>query len=177
MSVPSAELAWMPPALLKAAAASPARMQPAPTPFAPSRQRRHNPPRSCAPPRIHCREDRGERSSFDRPRGPEFKQSERRDAGAAKRPYTRKPAGEFGGKPAGDFAERPKRSYTPKQVSGFEHKAGGFDRKPGSFARKPAGDSARRQGGFTKRESGLDGAEKKRGGATGGFGFSQFSQA
>ncbi len=45
-------------------------------------------------------EDRGERSSFARPRGPEFGQGERRDAGfAAKRPYTRKPAGEFGANP------------------------------------------------------------------------------
>ncbi len=71
-----------------------------------------------------AREDRGERSSFARPRGPEFGQGERRDAGfAAKRPYTRKPAGEFGGKPTGDFKERPKRSYAPKP-------AGSFDRKP-----------------------------------------------
>jgi len=122
------------------------------------------------------REDRGERSNFARPRGPEFGQSERRDAGVAKRPYTRKPVGEFGGKPSGDFAERPKRSYTPKPVGGFEHKAGGFDRKPGSFARKPTGDSARREGGFAKRESGTDGAEKKRGGAVGGFGFSRFAK-
>jgi 23S rRNA pseudouridine2605 synthase len=128
-------------------------------------------------------EDRGERSGFTRPRGPEFGKGERRDATGAKRPYTRKPTGAFGTKPAGDFAERPKRSYTPKPAGSFERKpgsserrAGGFDRKPGSFARKPAGDSAQREGRYTKPEGGFDGAEKKRSGATGGFGFSKFSR-
>ncbi len=141
-----------------------------------------------------AREDRRERSSFTRPRGPEFAPDERRDAGFAKRPYARKPAAGFGGKPARDFAERPKRSgYTPKPAGGFERspgerspgerkpggferKAGGFDRKPGSFSRKPAGDFARREGGYAKREGGFEGAEKKRGGASGGFGFSKFSR-
>jgi 23S rRNA pseudouridine2605 synthase len=131
-----------------------------------------------APPRSFARpEDRVERSSFARPRGPEFGQGERRDAGlAAKRPYTRKPASEFAAKSKGDFEERPKRSYTPKPT-------GSFDRKPGNFERKPSGDFARREGGYTKREGGYakregstEGAEKKRGPATGGFGFSKFSQ-
>jgi 23S rRNA pseudouridine2605 synthase len=129
--------------------------------------------------------DRVQRSSFAHPRGPEFVQGERRDAGfAAKRPYTRKPAGEFGPKSTGDFTDRPKRSYTPKPAASFDRKPErSFDRKPGSYDRKPAGDVARRDGGYTKREGayakregGFDSAEKKRGGATGGFGFSKFSQ-
>ncbi len=132
-----------------------------------------------------AREDRGERSSFARPRGPEFGQGERRDAGfAAKRPYTRKPEGEFSGKPTGDFKERPKRSYTSKPAGSYDRKPErSFDRKASSSDRKPAGDFARREGGYTKREGGyakreggFDGAEKKRGGTTGGFGFSKFSQ-
>jgi len=106
--------------------------------------------------------DRGERSSFNLPRGPEFGKGEHRDAKAGKRPYTSKPAGAFGGKPAGDFAERPKRSYTPKPA--------------GSFTRKPAGDSAQREGRYTKPEGGFGGAEKKRSGATGGFGFTKFAR-
>jgi len=131
------------------------------------------PTRNYAPP-----QDRVERSSFAGPRGPEFGQGKRRDTGfAAKRPYTRKPAGEFGARPTGDFKDRPKRSYAPKP-------AGSFDRKPErSFDRKPAGDVAgreggyaKREGGYAKREGGFDGAEKKRVGATGGFGFSKFSQ-
>ncbi len=132
-----------------------------------------------------AREDRGARSSFARPRGPEFGQGERRDTGfAPQRPYTRKPAAEFGGKPAGDFAGRPERgSYTPKPTDGFDRKPGGSERKAGGFgrktsgsARKPAGAFARREGGYAKREGGFDGAEKKRGSAAGGFGFSKFSR-
>ncbi len=142
------------------------------------------PPRDFAP-----REDRGERSGFSRPRGPEFGPGERRDSGfAAKRPYTRKPVGEFGGKSTGDFKDRPKRSYAPKPAGSFDRKpersfdhkpdrkASSFDRKPASGAARREGGYTKREGGFAKREGGLEGAEKKRGGATGGFGFSKFSQ-
>jgi 23S rRNA pseudouridine2605 synthase len=150
-------------------------------------ERRTIPTRSAAAPSrdFAPREDRGERSSFTRPRGPEFGQGERRDAGfAAKRPYTRKPAGEFGGKPTGDFKDRPKRSFAPKPAGSFERKPErSFDRKAGGSERKPAGDFVRREsgytkreGGYAKREGGFDGAEKKQGGTTGGFGFSKFSQ-
>ncbi len=132
-------------------------------------------------------EDRGERGSFARPRGPEFGRGERRDGGfIAKRPYTRKPAGEFGGETTGDFKDRPKRSYTPKPAGSFDRKPErSFDRKPerdrkaGTSDRRPAGDFSRgygkREGGYAKREGGFD-AEKKRGDATGSFGFSKFSQ-
>jgi 23S rRNA pseudouridine2605 synthase len=106
--------------------------------------------------------ERVERSNFAHPRGPEFGRGEHRDASSsAKRPYTRKPAGEFGTKPTGDFTDRPKRSYAAKPA--------------GSFDRKPAGDFAKREGGDSKREGGFEGTEKKRG-ASGGFGFSKFSQ-
>ncbi len=138
----------------------------------------------------------GERSTFNRPRGPEFGREERRDSGfAAKRPYVRKPSSEFGSKPTGDFADRPKRAYTPKP-------AGSFDRKPGSFARKTAGDFAKREGGYQKREGGYakreGGFDKREGGyakrpakreggfgdapekrdtsKAGGFGFSKFAK-
>jgi 23S rRNA pseudouridine2605 synthase len=119
------------------------------------------------------------------PRGPEFsrpqfdRNSARRDDGfAAKRPYTRKPAGEFSSKPSGDFAERPKRTYAKP--------AGSFDRKPGSFDRKPSGDFAKREGGreggyvkrpSAKREGGFGGApEKRTASGTDGFGFSKFAK-
>jgi 23S rRNA pseudouridine2605 synthase len=125
---------------------------------------------------------REERGSFARPRGPEFGQGERRDAGfAAKRPSTRKPAGEFGAKSfgaksTGDVDGRAKRSYTAKPSS-VDRKSSSFDRKPErSFDRKPAGDFAKREGSYGKRDGGFDGVEKKRSGATGGFGFSKFSQ-
>jgi 23S rRNA pseudouridine2605 synthase len=133
------------------------------------------PPRDFAP-----REDRGERSSFSRPRGPEFGQGERREAGFAAtrgdtRKYTRKPAGELGAKSSTDFKERPKRPYTSKP-------AGAFDRKPGSFDRKPAGDFARREGASTrrptaKREGGFSEAPPKRTTSSiGGFGFDKFAK-
>ncbi len=138
--------------------------------------------------------DSGERSTFNRPRGPEFGRPERggddrRDTGfAAKRPYVRKPAGEFGSKPAGDFADRPKRPYAAKP-------AGSFDRKPGSFAKreggyqKREGGFAKREGSFDKREGGFskrpaakreggfgDAPEKRDTSKTGGFGFSKFAK-
>ncbi len=139
-----------------------------------------------------AREDRGARGSFARPRGPEFSQGERRDgAFAPKRPYTRKPAGEFGGETTGGFRDRPKRSYTPKPPGSFdrkperERKASSSDRKPaGDFARsygkredhaKREGGYGKREGSFAKREGSFD-AEKKRGGTSGGFGFSKFAQ-
>ncbi len=143
-------------------------------------------PRNFAP-----AEDRRERSSFAHPRGPEFGRGELHDSGfIAKRPYVRKPAGEFGAKPfraksgsvgsTGDFQERPKRSYPPKPTGGFDRKPErSFDRKPADRKRadrKPAGDFAKREGGYAKREVGSEGAEKKRVGAIGGFGFSKFSK-
>jgi 23S rRNA pseudouridine2605 synthase len=131
-----------------------------------------------------AREEGGERSSFNRPRGPEFGPAPRRDDGfAAKRPYTRKPAGDFGSKPAGDYEDRPKRTYTPagrsdRKPGSFDRKPG--DRKPGSFARKPAGDFAKRP--YTKRaparpEAGVsDASEKRDTSSTGGFGFSKYNK-
>jgi 23S rRNA pseudouridine2605 synthase len=120
--------------------------------------------------------DGGERSSFTRPRGPEFGKDAPRDSGfAAKRPYTRKPAGEISTKPGADFEDRPKRSYAPRA-------GGSFDRKPGSFARKPAGDFTKREGGYAKRapaksEGGFGDAPERRNTAnTGGFGFAKFNK-
>ena len=139
-----------------------------------------------------AREDRGEGSGVARPRGPEFAREARRDDGyAAKRPYTRKPAGELGAKSTGDFKDRPKRAYTPKPT-------GTFDRKASSFDRKPAGDFARREGASTgrapaKRAGGFSDAPEKRDikrdtnrdtkrdtkrtpASTGGFGFDKFAK-
>jgi 23S rRNA pseudouridine2605 synthase len=153
---------------------------PAPSPIV----RRATTTRSPAPPRreFSSPAEGGERSNFTRPRGPEFgRDSVRRDDGiAAKRSYTRKPAGELSPKPSGDFAERPKRSYT-RPAGSFDRKSSGSDRKPGSFARKPAGDFAKREGGYTKRapanrEAGFDAPEKRDTSKTGGFGFSKFAK-
>jgi 23S rRNA pseudouridine2605 synthase len=123
----------------------------------------------------------GDRSSLTYPRGPEFgRDSVRRDDGfAVKRPYTRKPAGEFSPKPSGDFAEPPKRSYS-KPVGSFDRKSSTSDRKPGSFARNA--DFAKREGGYTKRapakrEDEYGNAPEKRDTSnTGGFGFSKFAK-
>jgi 23S rRNA pseudouridine2605 synthase len=136
------------------------------------------------------RPDSGERSSFSRPRGPEFDRGERRDSGfAAKRPYVRKPAGEFSSKPSGDFEDRPKRSYTPRAAGSFDRKPSDRrssdrkfdDRKSGGFDRKPAGDF-KREGGYAKRtpaprEGGFGNAPAKRDtSSTGGFGFAKFDK-
>jgi len=126
------------------------------------------------------------------PRGPEFsrpqygRDSVRPSEGfAAKRPYTRKPVGEFSPTPTSDFTERPKRSYTKPEGS-FDRKPGGYERKPGGFARKPAGDFAKREGGreggyvkrpAAKREGGFsDAPEKRTASGTGGFPFSKFAK-
>ena len=151
---------------------------PAPAPFA-ARRASANPGavRSTSAPRREytARPDSAERSSFTRPRGPEFGRDARRDDGfAAKRPYTRKPA-EFSAKPAGDFEDRPKRSFAPKP-------AGSFARKPGSYTPKPSGDFAKREGGYAKRpaakrEGGFSAAPEKRDTSkTGGFGFAKFNK-
>jgi len=149
------------------AAKFPSTSRPAPRPFAP-------------------REDRGDVPAFTRPRGPEFgRDSVRSDSGfAAKRPYVRKPAGDFAPKPVGAFEDRPKRAYTKP--------AGSFDRKPASSTRKPAGDFAKREGGraggyakregsYTKRpakrEDGFGDAPAPRDTSkTGGFGFAKFNK-
>jgi 23S rRNA pseudouridine2605 synthase len=125
------------------------------------------------------REDRGERSSYSRPRGPEFGQGFAAKRGDT-RTYTRKPAGEMGTPSTGDFKDRPQRSYTPKPAGGFERKPferkpderKPFDRKPGdrkasSFDRKPAGEFGRREGASGKRatgprEGGFSGAPTRR---------------
>ncbi|PSH03835.1 MAG: hypothetical protein CXZ00_09620 [Acidobacteria bacterium] len=118
------------------------------------------------------RQSSGERRGPMQPRGPEFgRDSMRRDDGfSAKRPFPRKPAGEFGGKPSGGFEDRPKRAYPRKPEGSFARESGDFARKPkGGFDRKPAGD-------FAKREGGFDEAAKKRGPASGGFGFGKFTK-
>jgi 23S rRNA pseudouridine2605 synthase len=143
---------------------------PAPTVYRTSTTRSAAPPRRESAPR-----DGGERSSFARPRGPEFAKEARSDSGfAAKRTYTRKPTGEFASKPSSDFGDRPKRSYTSKSASGF-------DRKPGSFDRKPAGDFSKREGGYAKRapanrEAGGEAPEKRNTANIGGFGFAKFNK-
>jgi 23S rRNA pseudouridine2605 synthase len=132
------------------------------------------------------REDRADRPAFARPRGPEFgRDSMRSDSGfAAKRPYVRKPAGDFAPRPSGASEDRPKRAYTKS--------AGSFDRKPATSTRKPAGDFAKREGGraggyakregsYTKRpakrEDGFGEAPAPRDTSkTGGFGFAKFNK-
>ncbi len=123
--------------------------------------------RGTAPKRpFVAREDRGQASGgFARPRGPEFAREPRRDDGfAAKRPYPRKPAAEFGS----NAEERPKRTYTRKAEGSFDRKPS--DRKPGGFGRKPAD-------GFKQRGTGFTGAPAKRTASPGGgFGFGKFTK-
>jgi 23S rRNA pseudouridine2605 synthase len=133
--------------------------------------------RGTAPQRpFVAREDRGEGSSFARPRGPEFSRDARRDDGfAAKRPYPRKPA-EFGA----SSEERPKRAYTRKPEGSFDRKPS--DRKPGGFARKPADGFKKRESASAgrapaKRDGAFSGApEKRTTTSTGGFGFNKFTK-
>jgi len=131
--------------------------------------------RGAAPPRreFTARPETGERPSFTRPRGPEFKRPEfgRDDAFAAKRPYSRKPV-EFPSQPAGDFKDRPKRSFAAKPT-------GTRDRKPGSYTPKPTGGFANREAGYkrpaAKREGDFS-PEKRDTSKAGGFGFSKFAK-
>jgi len=153
---------------------------PAPAPFV--RRATAGDARPSAAPRREYkpREEGGETRTFNRPRGPEFgRDTVRRDEGfAAKRPYVRKPAGEFGARPAaGGFEDRPKRPYSKP--------AGSFDRKPaGDFAKRDGGRPggyAKREGGYTKRpaaprEEGFDAPAKRDTSKTGGFGFAKFNK-
>jgi 23S rRNA pseudouridine2605 synthase len=125
-----------------------------------------------------AREAGEERTSFTRPRGPEFSKDARHEGGfPTKRPYTPRPASGFRAQPTGDSQDRPKRSYAPKP-------AGSFDRKPSSHDRKPAGGFAKRDGGYAKRtpdhakpEVGAGEAPEKRDTSnTGGFGFSKYNK-
>ena len=132
--------------------------------------------------RIALREDRPDRPTFTRPRGPEFSRSEpgresaRSASGyAAKRPYTRKPAGDFTSRSNGDFADRPKRAYT-KPAASFGDQTGDFAKREGGRA----GGYAKREGSYTKRpakrEDGFGEAPKRDTSKTGGFGFAKFNK-
>jgi len=166
----------------------------APAPYARPAFTRPTGPGAPAPRREFApRPAAGERSTT--PRGPEFvRDSPRpayRDAGA-KRPYTRKPSGDFPARPAGDFADRPKRAYSPKPAGSYDRKPGSFDLKPRSYTPKPAGDFAKREGGRAggyvkrapaKREGGFSDAPKRDAerpqrdtSNAGGFGFSKFNK-
>jgi 23S rRNA pseudouridine2605 synthase len=125
------------------------------------------------------RDERG--TSLDRPRGPEFARNVRHDEGAAKRPYTRKPSGDFAARPSGDYADQPKRNFTKP--------AARFDSRPGSSARRPSGEFGKREGGYSKRAPAKreGGYSPRQGGSsdvparrdnsnTGSFGFAKFSK-
>jgi 23S rRNA pseudouridine2605 synthase len=137
--------------------------------------------RSSAAPRreFKPREAGSETRTFNRPRGPEFERdTPRRDDGfAPKRPYVRKPAGEFGTRPAASSEDRPKRTYSKP--------TGGFDRKPaGDFAKREGGRPggyAKREDSYTKRpvkhDDGFGEAPAKRDTSkAGGFGFAKFNK-
>ena len=95
------------------------------------------------------------------------------DGFAAKRPYTRKPAGDFGAS-RGDSESVPSAALPPSTGRARERKTRQVSR------RKPAGDFAKREGGYTKRskrEEASAAPQKKRGTSkAGGFGFTKFSK-
>ena len=157
----------------------------APAPYVRSASPTRDVTRSPAPTRreFSAPAEGAERSNFTRPRGPEFgRDLAPRDNGfAAKRPYTRKPAGEYAPRPSGDSDERPKRSYA-KPAGSFDRKPSSFDRKSSGAPRKSAGDFAKRKDEYTKRAPAKreddfgDAPEKRDTSKTGGFGFSKFAK-